>query len=96
MTQPYAYPVDPFPELEVIYETPAVTAVRIEPGRYLTVDIDGVEISWRSDSDEEIADIAASIGHRVMCTDDGCALCTPELETYTAEPIESVDREDEG
>lgn len=86
MPSPYAYPVDPFPDLALIYDTPVVKAFRIEPGRYLTIDIDGIEISWLSDSDEEIITIATSIGHRVVCTESRCKICAFDVETYGAEP----------
>jgi hypothetical protein len=86
MTQPSALPVDPFPQLALIYDTPIVKAFRIETGRYLTVDLDGVEIAWMSDSDAEIVAIASSIGHRVICTMPRCKVCATDLETYGADP----------
>jgi len=85
MTQPYAYPVDPFPELACIYDTPVVKAFRVEPGRYFTIDLDGIEISWTSDRDEEIVTIAASIEHRIGCTDADCRACAPYTESYDNE-----------
>jgi hypothetical protein len=85
MTQPSALPTDPFPDLALIYDTPVVKAFRIESGRYLTIDLDGVEISWLSESDEDIVAIAASIGHRVVCTASRCKLCATDLETYGAD-----------
>jgi hypothetical protein len=80
MTQPEALPVDPFPEFALVYDTPVVQAVRIESGRYLTVDINGVECNWRLDGDEQAILVAASISHRIMCNDPECNVCTEDLE----------------
>jgi hypothetical protein len=85
MTQPQSLPADPFPDFASIYDTPVIKAFRIEPGRYLTVDLDGVEIVWLSESDSEIVAIASSIGHRVVCTVPRCKHCATDLETYNAE-----------
>jgi hypothetical protein len=95
MAKPNAYPEDPFPDLALIYDTPVVKAFRLEVGRYLTVDIDGIEITWRCDSDEQIVLIAASIDHRAVCTEESCNLCAPELETYGAGTEEVSCREHE-
>jgi hypothetical protein len=81
MTQPEALPADPFPDLALVYDTPIVQAFRMEPGRYLTVDINGVESNWRLDRDEQAILVAHSISHRVLCNDAECIVCREDIET---------------
>lgn len=87
MTQPEALPLDPFPDLALVYDTPAVKAIRLEPGRYLTVDLDGLEISWLFDTDEEVIAAARYIDHCIVCREEDCELCDQQLDTEHAESI---------
>jgi hypothetical protein len=85
MTQPDALPADPFPDLALVYDTPVVMAYRIESGRYLTVDLEGVEISWLLDNDEQAVGVAYNIGHRIVCNDADCRVCGAEIATDRVE-----------
>lgn len=81
MAAPEALPMDPFPDLALVYDTPVVKAYRLESGRYFTLDLDGVEISWLLDNDEQAVSVANYIDHRIVCTEADCDLCGAEIAT---------------